>query len=296
MHLSENPVNRRLGFRPAQAFTRCDVSAVIGAVGMLCLLQISGIASSRGGGQTITCLSNLKAMTAAWFQHAEDHGGQLVGNLDGGEVQTLSNSNRTWVLGWIDFSGGSTFPASAGGSSDTNVLLLTQYSPLANYLGHSARVFKCPADKSLNIGRTGAPRVRSIAMNGYMGSRPGPYTAGFRQITSLSQIVSPSPSERFVFLDERDDSLNDAWFPIDMTGFNSPSPRPHAIVDFPAEWHNGGGNLSFADGHAENWHWKDPRTTPPHRPGKLLTLGVFTPENPDVARLQHAATSKNGSL
>jgi len=62
-------------------------------------------------------------------------------------------------------------------------------------------------------------------------------------------------------------------------------------VDYPADWHNRGANLSFADGHTETWRWRDSRTMPLHRTGASIPLAVASPNNPDVARIQ-AATSR----
>jgi hypothetical protein len=54
----------------------------------------------------------------------------------------------------------------------------------------------------------------------------------------------------------------------------------------------GGDTFSFADGHVEAWTWRDARTMPQHNPGQYLSLGLASPANPDVARLQAAASSK----
>ncbi|MHB8523128.1 MAG: hypothetical protein ACYDH9_20575 [Limisphaerales bacterium] len=78
-----------------------------------------------------------------------------------------------------------------------------------------------------------------------------------------------------------------------MTGFDPPNPRSYSIVDYPADWHNRAANLSFLDGHGETWRWRDSRTTPAHRRGSQLNLGVSTPNNPDVARIQAATSYKN---
>jgi prepilin-type processing-associated H-X9-DG protein len=103
-------------------------------------------------------------------------------------------------------------------------------------------------------------------------------------------MTSPSPSRAFVFIDEREDGINDGWFIVDMSGFSPQNPNAYTIVDYPADRHNRGVNLSFADGHTETWRWKDRRTMPPHNFG--LILGVVSPNNPDVARLQSAASRK----
>jgi prepilin-type processing-associated H-X9-DG protein len=279
--------------RAEQAFNRAELMVVVAVLAVFACLQFAVLGNSNGTSRLTVCLANLHRMAAAWQMYTQDNRGLLVGNLDGGDVQALSNSNRTWVLGWFEFSGGTPFPAAAGGSADTNSLLLTQFSPLATYLDHDARVFKCPADTSLSRGTRGLPRVRSISMNSYIGDRNGPFTSGYHQFRTINEFTKLPPASAFVFIDEREDSINDATLLIDMTGANPVNPMAYTIVDFPADYHDRGANLSFADGHAETWRWHDPRTTPPHRPGTLISLGVASPNNPDVARI-HAAASFRG--
>jgi len=218
--------------------------------------------------------------------YADENGGRLVGNLDGSDVMNPANRDRTWVLGWFDFSG--SLPAGAA----TNTLFLTAYSPLAPYLNRQAEVFKCPVDTSLSFGGRGVPRVRSVSMNSYLGERAGPLTAGYYQFRKISEIVKPKPSQAFVFIDEREDSINDGILWIDMTGHDPTAPSSYRIVDYPADWHNRGANVSFVDGHTETWKWRDPRTMPRHFRGVLLPLNASSPNNPDVGRIQEAASSK----
>ena len=139
-----------------RAFTLTDLITVLAVVILLTMLDLPSAATTRGKGQSASCLNNHRQLVRAWQLYADANGGRLAGNLDGGDVMTLANSNRTWVLGWFDFNGGA--PAGA----NTNTLLLTAYSELAPYLNRQAEVFKCPADTSLSRGRTGVPRVRSV--------------------------------------------------------------------------------------------------------------------------------------
>jgi prepilin-type processing-associated H-X9-DG protein len=270
--------------RNEPAFSRADLLTVMAVASILCLMQIASLAHVKSKGREVPCSRNLGRLTQAWQMYAQDHQGRLVGNLDGGGAMTLANSNLTWVLGWFDFKGG--FPFGA----ETNTALFTQYSPLAPYVNHDATVIKCSADTSRTP--THYPRVRSISMNGYMGERIGSYTAGFRQFKTIEEITKPTPAQAFVFIDEREESINDPWFAFDMSGSDPPNPNWYTIVDYPAMWHERGANLSFADGHTETWRWRDPRTMPPPRPGYLLPLGVSSPNNPDVARLQASSSSK----
>jgi prepilin-type processing-associated H-X9-DG protein len=73
-----------------------------------------------------------------------------------------------------------------------------------------------------------------------------------------------NPSEKWVLIDERDDSINDGYFAVDMT-------KKYSIIDVPANFHNDGGTLSFADGHAERRVWLEGTTRPPHSNGGHLT-------------------------
>jgi hypothetical protein len=90
-----------------------------------------------------------------------------------------------------------------------------------------------------------------------MGVGTFPYTSGYRSFSKLGEIISPTPAKAFVLLDEREDSINDGWFGVDMSGFSPGNPNQYMIVDYPADWHEGGDTLSFADGHAETWLWRD---------------------------------------
>ena len=70
------------------------------------------------------------------------------------------------------------------------------------------------------------------------------------------------------------------------------------LVAYPASYHNGAGNLSFADGHAEPHKWLDARTRPRLFRDHDLELDVFmvnciaSPGNRDVQWLQERAYQK----
>ncbi|MEO8426357.1 MAG: type II secretion system protein [Verrucomicrobiota bacterium] len=274
------------------AFTLIELLVVIAIIAILASMLLPALAKSKTKATGIVCLNNGKQIALGWIMQADDNDSVLVGNLDGGNVSTLSNSNKTWALGWLDFGGGTSLGAAAGGNSDTNTFVLTQLSPLAPYIGRSAGVFKCPADKSLDRGTKGAPRVRSISMNGYLGERAGPYSPGYKQFKKSTDLTSPPPSRTWVFLDEREDSINDGWFAVDMGGYDPVNSKAYTIVDYPASYHNRAGGFSFADGHSEIRKWVDGRTTPNLKKGQPIPLGVSSPNNNDVAWLQDRSSSK----
>ena len=121
-------------------------------------------------------------------------------------------------------------------------------------------------------------------MNSYMGGNQA-YTAGYKEFGKLSEISDPAPSKALVFMDEREDSINDGYFAILMHYKGLAAQMP----DWPGSYHNGAGTFSFADGHAELHKWRDGRTTPPPAHGSTLPNPV-SPNNPVIAWIQDHAT------
>src|SRR5262249_1705459 len=88
--------------RAAQAFTRIDLLALLAALAVLTLIAFPSIAGSRSAREVQVCFSNLRQLTRAWTLFIEDNSGRLPGNLDGGDAQNWANTNRSWVVGWLD--------------------------------------------------------------------------------------------------------------------------------------------------------------------------------------------------
>jgi prepilin-type processing-associated H-X9-DG protein len=275
------PVRRK----GAKAFARVDVLAIGLGLALLGMVALPTWGGFRTVGDAQWCVANFRQLTRGWQLYAEDHGGRLAGNLDGGEAMDPRSTNRTWASGWLDL---------GGSPANTNAALL-RHSQLGPYVD-SVAVYRCPADLSLNRGRTGVPRVRSVGMNSYVGQRPAPWTSGFRVFTNLNQIVDPSPATCLLFVDEREESVNDACFLISMEGYDPASAARTTLVDFPAARHEGGATMSFVDGHVETWRWVDARTRPGLRAGETLSLNVPMPNNPDVQRIQRSASRRIQSL
>jgi prepilin-type processing-associated H-X9-DG protein len=65
------------------------------------------------------------------------------------------------------------------------------------------------------------------------------------------------------------------------------------FYSYPANWHNGGGNVTFADTHVESHRWKDSRTKLPMGkvPSTAVSAGAPSPGNVDLIWLNERATS-----
>jgi prepilin-type N-terminal cleavage/methylation domain-containing protein/prepilin-type processing-associated H-X9-DG protein len=285
-----NLVSQKKTLRPpvraGAAFTLIELLVVIAIIAILAAMILPALARAKQKTQGVYCMNNTKQMALAWNMYAGDNNDHLAPNSDGGQCGETAQT-AAWVAGWMDFTGGQPIGA------DTNVQMLINHDayPYGAYLGPYVKnpaAFKCPADKSITrIAGQSLPRVRSISMNNYVGisyTRPtGTWTVPSRytQCKTFAQIKSPV--DMFVFLDEREDSINDGWYASD------PDTR-WQIVDYPASYHGNAAGYAFSDGHSEIHRFRDPRTMPVLLPGQLLPLNQNLPNDLDILWMaQHAA-------
>jgi hypothetical protein len=112
--------------------------------------------------------------------------------------------------------------------------------------------------------------------------------ANWRVYTRMSDFVNPGPSMTFVFLDQREDAMNNGYFAVEMDTY--PDMATTVIANYPGSYHGRAGGLSFADGHSEMKRWTDPRTTPELKRGGSLPSRVSSPNNLDVYWMQERTT------
>jgi prepilin-type processing-associated H-X9-DG protein len=236
-----------------------ELLVVIAIIAILAALLLPALAAAKERAQATKCMNNGRQLMLGWMMYVGDHNDQLVWNGPGG---------AEWVGGWLNFA--------VNNTDNTNIDLLvnrsktqTTFGYLGPYIGYQFNSFKCPADMSTArfIGAGYFPRCRSYSINNYVGtyggSGPYPYGPDHTQnsLAPLAQKMSQirHPSNTFVTLDERMDSINDGYF----SSYDAYT--PYEVGDYPSNYHNNGAGFAFADGHSEIHHWlmKGPGTISP---------------------------------
>ncbi len=272
-HPIPGPANRR-------GFTLIELLVVIAIIAILAAMLLPALSKAKIKTQGIQCMNNTRQLMLAWRMYSEDSHDALP--FAYGTIPTAAP--YVWVTGDLDDAN----PAAPG---NWNLDTTLRKSLLWPYCGNSIGIWHCPADTSYGVNNLGqrVPRVRSVTMSNWVGGNGDSPGNGYKGGWGLnspksivyrkqSQMVHPGPSMTFVFLDERQDSINDGYFVTEMDGY--PNPTTTKIVDYPASYHALAAGFAFADGHSEIHKWRDPRTYPPIRTG--LPLNVPSPNNPDV--------------
>jgi prepilin-type processing-associated H-X9-DG protein len=269
-------INRRLGWNHRKenrsGFTVRDLSASLAILALLLSVQLPLLGGGNAGSRAARCSENLRQLIQAWLMYAGDNRGRITPNH--GSVY----DQQTWVAGWLDYT-------SSYDNINPDYLINDSKNGMYGLLGPYLRgiePFRCPSDTSQVVifGRRHF-RVRSYSMNNYMGGSAWAGQIQYREFVREADISGLPPSQAWVLQHEREDSINDGFFIVEMVD---------RIVDFPSSDHAGGTYLAFADGHVEHHVWQDPRTNPELIKGNLLALGVPSPDNADLDWLRARTT------
>jgi prepilin-type N-terminal cleavage/methylation domain-containing protein/prepilin-type processing-associated H-X9-DG protein len=237
-----------------KGFTLIELLVVIAIIAILAAMLLPALSKSKSRAQTIACVNNLRQLNLAWNLYADDNAGRLVNNHG---IDETKAKRQNWVNNVMDW---------GTAEENTNVAYLIS-GKLTPLLSLNTAVYKCPSDHS--VAQNG-PRTRSYSMNSLVGD-PGVLTNKFNpaynQFFKATEMASPSGI--FVFLDEHPDTLNDGFFMNRLA--------EDKWGNLPASYHDGSGNLSFADGHIETHHWVVAETIRPPIKGGVGGIFPATP-------------------
>ena len=256
-------MNRRCQGIPCQlsAFTLIELMVVVAIIGVLAALLLPALGQAKRKARGTECLSNLRQLHLGWSLFISDHDDSLPPINDTPQAGKDA-AHPSWVAGWLR-----TVNEPVDHSDNTNTALLVgeqyaQFGSIGTYVKNPA-VYRCPGDRS--------GRVRSMAVNAYLNGFGVWQDAAYVTYRKLTEIRDAT--QTWVFIDEREDSINDGYFAVDMT-------TRYSMLDYPASYHDDSGNLTFADGHAESHRWVEATTKPPLVAGEHLSVNpTFTSPN-----------------
>jgi len=236
----------------ASAFTLVELLVVIAIIAVLLAIFIPATRLARERGQRAVCLSNLRQLTIAWIAYADQHDGRLVNGSAFGVSIRGTRRLESWVGDAFQY-------------PESRSALLE--NPVKGALWRDIRdidVYRCPRGRSghavtyaMVVACNNAADIEGTSVPGSGGQEVADFGrrvgSTVLKLTRLTDIVSPGPSLRAVFVDIGQTPISGDYYAHYL------APR-WKVASPPLTTHADGTTFSMADGHAEYWKWKGRET------------------------------------
>jgi prepilin-type N-terminal cleavage/methylation domain-containing protein/prepilin-type processing-associated H-X9-DG protein len=217
-------------------FTLIELLVVIAIIAILASLLLPALSKAKSKAHSTICMSNLKQLALCWVMYVDDNNDMMppTAVVSGGDSTGVEPS---WAVG-----------NAIRDTSTTNLQrgLLYPYNK-------SVGIYRCPADKSTVDRNPGTLRTRTYQLDSLLNGHPTAWYPDPRWMKhKLSELVDPSPSEVFTFIDSLPVSGALPGFlmeVVESSGQDQWGTRP-------GEQHNLGANAAFADGHVTHFRWR----------------------------------------
>jgi prepilin-type N-terminal cleavage/methylation domain-containing protein/prepilin-type processing-associated H-X9-DG protein len=259
--------------RKQKGFTLIELLVVIAIIAILMAILMPALNRVREQGKRAVCLSNVKQLALAWIMYADENDDVLVNGAIGYSNTTPSWGNHKNEIAWVD-------GLAPRGDEEAQRLEIEEGALWPYVKSHG--LYKCPT------GRRGEALTYAIMFS--MNAVNHTPTQGVRgaHIKKRTDIYSPAPAHRLVFIDE-------GWMTADAFAVQYDSEN---WWDDPPVRHGDGTVVSFADGHSEHWKWKGIDTIKRARDVERNHQGNWTPTSEagfrDLYRMQRGTWGKLG--
>ncbi|MEE8308658.1 MAG: prepilin-type N-terminal cleavage/methylation domain-containing protein [Gammaproteobacteria bacterium] len=271
-----------------KGFTLIELLVVIAIIAILMAILMPALNRVREQGKRMVCQSNLKTLTLSWVMYADENDDKIANGAGGFHYTQSSMTNngaaagiieRAWVgKGWGDHwrdqdvhNSGLTDNEKERGIREGSMW------PIVKDYG----VYKCPTGRpgewvtyAAVDAMNGLHRSGTTSKGGHhpfaVGKRVGGTTLWIKR---RSEISSPSPADRMVYIDEG------AMTP---DSFATHYIKRGPWWDDPPVRHGDGTTVSWADGHASHLKWKAAETIKRARDtADWYGGGGFRPQTPE---------------